>query len=283
MLQHERHSMLNEIAPNAFSIAYHYQRPPHPGDIVVAFSKQGILKAPGGSFYRFSDLEGLPAASCTHLCAVGSIAIYSCPENLLRELQPQAVALPVPRLRTLRPQWLAFALSTAAHLNHWYSTHRFCGACGSPNTMSPLERALICSQCGLTIYPRISPAVIIAIHDHERLLLTHYKDRPIKHWALVAGYVEAGETLEDTIHREVMEEVGLHVKNLRYVHSQPWGFSNSLLMGFFAELDGSDQAQVDNVELAEAVWFKRAELPELPHTLTLTNTLIEKFRQGKQG
>lgn len=271
--------MLNEIAPHNFSIAYHYQRQPHPGDILVAFSKQGLLKIPGGGFYRYSDLEGLPATSCTFLCAVGTIAIYSCPEDMLRARQPQAQALPVPRLRTMQPQWLAFALITAAHLNHWYSTHRFCGACGGPNQPSALERALVCPKCGLTIYPHISPAVIVAIHDGDRLLLTHYKDRPVKHWALVAGYVEVGETLEDTVHREVMEEVGLRVKNLRYVRSQPWGFSDSLLMGFFAELEGTDQVKVDNVELAEAVWFKREELPELPHTLTLTNTLIETFRQ----
>ena len=190
-----------------------------------------------------------------------------------------AAVLPLRRLRTYQPQWLAFAIATASHLAHWYRTHRFCGACAAPMRPSLKERALICSACGLTVYPRISPAVIVAIHSGERLLLTHNPGLPpAVRWALVAGYIEIGETPEDTVHREVAEEVGLKVKNLRYIQSQPWAFTQSLLLGYSAELEGSDEIKIDGVELDEARWFARQSLPPIPNTVTLTNTLITAFK-----
>ncbi|MBQ7567722.1 NAD(+) diphosphatase [bacterium] len=274
--------MLNEIAPNIFSNSYQYCRPPHPGDVIAAFTKQGVLKTPHGGFYRFSDLSGAPPEAFTHLIAVGNISVYCCDPELLQSLRPEAIALPLRRLRTYQPQWLAFAIATASHLAHWYRTNRYCGACAAPTQPSPKERALICTSCGFTKYPTISPAVIVAIHSGERLLLTHNPILPPSvRWALVAGYVEIGEALEDTVHREVAEEVGLKVKNLRYVCSQPWAFSRSLLMGFSAELDGPDTIKIDGVELDEARWFERGDIPPLPNTATLTNTLITAFKNKK--
>lgn len=147
---------------------------------------------------------------------------------------------------------------------------------------STQERALFCPKCGLIKYPDIHPAIIVAITDNDKILLTRYASRPYKKWSLVAGYTEFGETLENTIKREIMEEVGLKVKNIRYFKSQPWALSQSLLMGFFAELDGDNKIKLDKTELSEAVWFKREEIPVCDEVMSLTNTMIETFRKNMQ-
>ena len=139
---------------------------------------------------------------------------------------------------------------------------------------------MVCPACGNTVYPKICPAVIVAIHDGDRLVLTKYKDRPVKHYALVAGFNEIGESIEETVHREVLEETGLRVRNLRFYKSQPWVFTDTLLFGFFAELDGSDKITVQEDELSEAGWFHRSEIPEDRTHLSLTGEMMEQFRKG---
>ena len=116
---------------------------------------------------------------------------------------------------------------------------------------------MVCPECKNIEYPKISPAVIVAVTNGNRLLLSRYARGGYRNYALIAGFAEVGETLEDTVRREVMEEVGLKVKNIRYYKSQPWSFSDSLLVGFFAELDGDDTITLEEEELAEAVWFER--------------------------
>ena len=120
--------------------------------------------------------------------------------------------------RTAAPQWLSFAGITAHQLWHWYDSHVFCGHCGCPMVHSEKERMLQCPECGQTEYPKISPAVIVAVTDGDRLLMSRYRvsHNPYRSYALIAGFVEIGETFEDTVRREVMEEVGLKVKNIRY-------------------------------------------------------------------
>ena len=145
---------------------------------------------------------------------------------------------------------------------------------------SKIERAMVCPSCGNTVYPKICPAVIVAVHDGERLLLTRYKDRPIKHYALVAGFNEIGESIEETVHREVLEETGVRVKNLKFYKSQPWVFTDTLLMGFFCDLDGADEIRLQESELSVGVWVPRGELPEDTEKLSLTGEMIEQFRLG---
>jgi len=144
------------------------------------------------------------------------------------------------------------------------------------------ERARCCPNCGQTVYPKISPAVIVAVTDGDRLLLTRYANRPFKSYALVAGFNEVGESIEDTVRREVMEETGLHVGNLRFYRSQPWVFTDSLLMGFFADLQGDDRIRLQESELAEAGWFCRSELPTDHSEISLTGEMIERFRMGQE-
>ena len=146
------------------------------------------------------------------------------------------------------------------------------------------ERAMQCPSCGALSYPVICPSVIVAITDGDRLLLTKYAPSHSSHrsYALVAGYTEVGETLEQTVHREVMEEVGLKVKNLRYYKSQPWSFSGTLLFGFFCDVDGDDTLTVDHEELSMAQWVERDKIPDQGNNISLTKEMMMLFRDGKE-
>ena len=174
-----------------------------------------------------------------------------------------------------------FAGALGGQLNHWYRVHKFCSKCGAPLIRNQMERAMECPDCKEIFYPNISPSVIVAVTDGNRLLMTKYAGRAYKKYALVAGYVEAGESLEETVRREVMEEVGLKVKNIRYYKSQPWPFTSTLLAGFFAELDGSDEIHLQESELSEGVWFEREDIPVNESRLSLTNEMVEAFRNGR--
>ena len=174
-----------------------------------------------------------------------------------------------------------FAAAAGESLYRWYDSQKFCGRCGARMEKSTVERAMVCPHCKNTVYPKICPAVIVAVHDGDRLLLTRYRGRPFKKYALIAGFNEIGESIEDTVHREVMEEAGLRVKNLHFYKSQPWVFTDTLLMGFVCELDGSDRITVQESELAEASWHLRSELPQDHSYISLTGEMIEQFRLGK--
>ena len=140
---------------------------------------------------------------------------------------------------------------------------------------------MVCPACGNTVYPKICPAVIVAVCDGDRLLLTKYAGRNIKHYALVAGFAEIGESIENTVRREVMEEVGLELGELRFYKSQPWVFTDTLLMGFYARLSGSDQIRLQEDELSVGKWFHRSQLPEDHSGISLTGEMIETFRRGE--
>lgn len=187
-------------------------------------------------------------------------------------------------LRSAVPGWLGFAGITGYQIHTWYTDHTYCGRCGTKMHAPGNERAMQCPSCGALSYPVICPSVIVAITDGDHLLLTKYTPSHSSHrqYALVAGYTEVGETLEQTVHREVMEEVGLKVKNLRYYKSQPWSFSGSLLAGFYCDVDGDPSITLDREELSVAEWFDRASLPETPNLISLTGEMIECFRQGKE-
>ena len=132
------------------------------------------------------------------------------------------------------------------------------------------------------IYPRISPAVIVAVTDGDRILLTKYAGRGYTHYALIAGYTEIGETMEQTVQREVLEEVGLRVKNIRYYKSQPWGVDGNVLMGFYCDLDGDDAIRLDERELALAQWHHRHTIPVKDDRFSLTREMIRVFAEGKE-
>ena len=173
----------------------------------------------------------------------------------------------------------AFVAVTGLHLAAWYAANRYCGHCASPLAHSRTERALTCSNCGNVVYPRISPAIIVAVVNGDKLLMTRYAKGNYRRRALVAGFVEVGESAEETVAREVYEECGIHVKNVRYFASQPWGVSGSLMLGYFADLDGDPQTHLIDGELSWAGWVSRDEIEE-SDDYALGRKMVEAFRNG---
>ena len=188
-------------------------------------------------------------------------------------------------LRMAEPRWLAFAAVTGHHLAGWYRSNRYCGVCGHPTELVPTSREICCPACNNVIYPRINPAVIVGVLDpsHERMVFTKYAAAHERYanYALVAGFTEIGETFEQTVQREVAEEVGLTAGRVRYWADQPWPFSGSILAGFWCEAEGSCDLTVDHGELKSAVWLARDEVP-MPRrdTSSLTNAMITAFATG---
>ena len=180
----------------------------------------------------------------------------------------------------LYPKHYVFASYTAIHLIDWYEANRFCGKCGTKNEHSKSERALVCPNCGHTRYPRINPAVIVGVKNGDKLLLTKYKTG-FAHNALVAGFTEIGETMEETVEREVMEETGLKVKNIRYYKSQPWGIASDILLGYYCDVDGDDTITMDESELKYAQWVSREDIELQPLDYSLTNEMMKMFKENK--
>lgn len=189
---------------------------------------------------------------------------------------------PVRQLRQLQSKETCYAIMTAWHLYVWYRDNQYCGRCASPTVHDAAERMMRCPACGNMIFPKIAPAVIVAVTNGNRILLSKYAGRSYTHYALLAGYTEIGETLEQTVQREVMEEVGLRVKNIRYYKTQPWGVDGNVLMGFFCDLDGDDTIHIDANELAMAQWFEREEIPARDDGISITREMIRVFTEGKE-
>jgi len=164
----------------------------------------------------------------------------------------------------------------ASQIMYWDRTHQFCGRCGGPVRRSDTERAKVCTVCGLTNYPRISPAVIVAVIKEGQILLGHSERFKKGLYSVLAGFVEPGETFEECIRREIKEEVGIDVKNIRYFASQPWPFPDSLMVGFIAEYAGGEIC-VDGEELDDAGWFTPEALPEIPGRISISRSLIDWF------
>jgi len=185
-------------------------------------------------------------------------------------------------LRQLQSKEICYGIMTAWHLFNWYRSSQFCGRCGAKTVHDSLERMMRCQNCGNMIFPKIAPAVIVGVTDGDRILLSKYAGRAYAHYALIAGFTEIGETIEQTVHREVMEEVGLRVKNLRYYKSQPWGVDGNVLMGFYCDLDGEDTIHLDERELSVAQWHHRNALPIEDDGISLTREMIRVFGQGME-
>ena len=170
------------------------------------------------------------------------------------------------------------AVSRVREMTNWRRQHRFCGGCGTPMSFSDTDLALVCPQCGERYYPQIAPAVIVAItrNNRKELLLAHNKRFTDRTFGLVAGFVEAGESVEQAVRREIMEETGITVKNIRYLSSQPWPFPNSLMLAFEAEWE-SGEAKPDGSELVELGWFTKETLPTIPAPGSIAHKVITQF------
>lgn len=204
-------------------------------------------------------------------------------ENLMSYLEEQGLKCSIEHrnfFRQVHPNAVALASITGMHLNGWYNKNKYCGACGSDLLPDSKERMLRCPSCNNMVFPRINPAVIVAVTYEDKILVTKYRGREYKNLALIAGFNEIGESLEETVRREVMEEAGIKVKNIRYYKSQPWGFTDNILVGYFCEAEGSTEISMDEEELSMAKWIDRTELPQNIESLSLTWEMIEQWGRG---
>ena len=251
------------------------------GDHILIFSRKGVLCRLEDNALLLPTLAELGPAytDAKHLFTIDETGYY-----LYEGTAPETVDgwdyAPTRGLRDCRADEHLFAMAAGESLWRWYSANRFCGRCGGKMDHGTTERSQVCPDCGNTVYPKICPAVIVAVHDGDRLVLTKYRGRPFKKFALIAGFNEIGESIEDTVRREVLEEVGLKVKNLQFYKSQPWTFTDTLLMGFYAQLDGDDTITIEEDELSEGAWYHRSEIPQDYSPISLTGEMIEQFRRG---
>ena len=183
--------------------------------------------------------------------------------------------------RELYPQIgpeLFTVVGRALHICRWHQSWKFCPSCGAAMEDSKTERAKVCTACGRTDYPILSPAIIVAVSRGDTLLLAHNTRFPGFRHSIIAGFVESGESAEDAIRREVMEEVGIHVKNIRYFGSQCWPYPNSFMLGFTAEYE-SGEITPDGVEIDTAGWYTAADMPPIPAYGSISRLLIEDFKK----
>ncbi len=176
----------------------------------------------------------------------------------------------------LLPEDLFWVAGRAFQIKEWDRTHRFCSVCGEPVGDQKDERAKSCSRCGAVFYPRISPAVITAVTRGDEILLARSGRFPGAFYSVLAGFVEAGESLEECVHREIMEETGITVTDIRYFGSQPWPFPNSLMIGFTAR-HLSGEIVIDEKEIEDARWFRIGSLPEIPPGISIARKLIDWY------
>lgn len=280
--------MIQEISPYRFNNSY-ILRQPDENSVILLFQNNEILicskewskgevRYPLASELRDTGMEYryLFCISDVHYF-LGIIGNRNGSDRNFRGLE----FIGIDSLRGMLPKHQVFAGITGYQLFRWYRDNVFCGRCGKRLIHDDGSRMLKCKNCGNEIYPKISPGIIVGVINGDKLLLTKYAGRPYKKYALVAGFNEIGESLEETVKREVMEEVGLRVKNIRYYKSQPWANSGTMLSGYYADLEGSADITLEEEELAEAAWFSREEIQAVNEDYSLTNEMIVNFKEGR--
>jgi NAD+ diphosphatase len=276
--------MIQDIGPRIFDNIFR-NREAKPQDLFLSYQGDTVLVREDKDklwYPSFSDFGAeypnlIDAAQ--FLFTIDEINYYLVEQKGLDSLKGW-IYVTTGRFRTEPKYWRSFAGAIGWQLSRWYNNHLFCSRCSKSMKRSDKERMLYCEACGFQAYPTISPCVIVAVHDGNRLLLTKYAGREYTRHALIAGFVEIGESLEDAVHREVMEEVGLKVKNLKFYKSQPWPFTDTILAGFFAELEGDDGITIQEDELALGVWMNREDIPPDELKISLTGEMMEAFRTG---
>lgn len=267
--------MYQTIQPHHF---YNHYEPelPEKGDILLSYDGRNILLKNDMSFFHYEDIS--QDIQYRYLFKIDDTNFYLCD---LMFMHP--ISLDIQTMRSYQPKEYAFAAITGWHLYDWYRNNVFCGRCASKMIEDTKERAMRCPNCGNLVYPRINPVVIVAIkNDQDELLVTKYAHASYSKFALVAGFIEIGETSEEAAIREAKEETGLDITDLTFYKDQPWGFSSSLIFTYVAKAHGNQKITLEDHELKIAQWVTRNDTYVDPKDdASITSEMIHKYLEGE--
>ncbi len=276
--------MIQDIYPHRLRNDYLADRIMGEEDLILYFKDNSFLLKTKGDEYelpRKMDFNNtLERTSSTFLFTLNDIPCFLIWDKLNIEKR-EFIYKEIDFFRYTNQQEIAWASMVGFHLKNWYSQNKFCGKCGTKTKQKSDERALMCPNCNSIIYPKISPAVIVSIVCNDKILLARGANWPEDWYSCVAGYVDVGESLEEALIREVKEEVGVDIKNIRYYKSQPWPLSGSMMIGFVAEANDMQPIVIDGKEIVEAKWFNISDLPKFSSRISIAGEMIEKFEKGE--
>jgi NAD+ diphosphatase len=254
------------IADNSLWFLFHEQK-------IIVLSQNEETKIPE---YRILKEHGIVPQKFLYMGTYDSVHCYAYEVPTQNKIQSPFFSYPPLSLVNKIGEDLVWIAGLANQFIYWDRNHRYCGKCGKLTEDKTDERAKICPNCGQIYYPRLSPAIIVAVTKRDRILLAHSRRFPSRFYSVLAGFVEPGENLSECVQREVREEVGIEVKNIHYFGSQPWPFPDSLMIAFTAEY-ASGEIKADKSEIADAGWFKADNLPRVPPGISIARQLIDWF------
>lgn len=268
--------MINEIAPHKYDNSFKDIKPSI-GDFLICYKDGKVLLKRSFNHLEIPKYESI--VNGRHLFNIDDNKYFYTEYEDLYNLDDTYEFFESSILRTLEPRVDAYALVVGKHYSFFLNHARYCGCCGSKMVPSLVEFANTCPKCMNIKYPDIMPAIIVAVTYNDKLLLTKYAKGSYKNYALVAGYTEIGETLEECVKREVKEEVGLDIYDIKYYKSQPWGFSNTIMCAFIAKAK-NDNIILEEKELSEARFFSKDEIPFIENSISVGHELINGFKTG---
>ena len=273
---------MSERSRRHFEPGVDLHRRPGEDSLVFAFAGDRLVIREGHELPTHEELDALGAAADPiYLGRLGDLPCFAVPLESGLETGPGYTAAGLRELfGHLDPELHAVA-GRAFQVAEWFRTHAFCGRCGAATQPLEEERARRCEGCGALYFPRINPAVIMLVERGDRMLLAQNRSFRGGFYSVLAGFVEPGESLEDAVEREVREEVGFEVGDVRYFGSQPWPFPSQLMIGFVARHVSGEIALDAHGEIADAGWFGRGDrLPPLPGRFSIARRLIDHFLDG---
>ncbi len=271
--------MLHEIAPHKYNNDYSAKRPPVPKDVALYYDDSTVMMknhSAGRGCFTFEELEPQAMQEAEYIFSIDDTGYY------LLENAPQQKDLelyPISSCRELCGT-TAFAFVTGWQFYRFRKEHKFCSCCATPLERHAVDRAYQCPNCGFVCYPKFSPAILALVTDGDRCMLVRSR-RFSSSLSPVAGFVEVGESFEEAVEREVFEEAGIRVKDVRYIASQPWSYGDTIMIGFTAKLDGSEKLTPQQSELLDAGWYHRSELEDNRFRDSLGGQLVQWFKEGR--
>ena len=266
---------------NKFKIVSNTSKKSKAGDLYFTFFNGSILAKKEGNTINIPNLDEIKELNIQYeneffLGKIGTYACFVIEASLKFNLSENYKLIPLYEFGESIDEEVFLAAGRANQILNWDRTHRFCGKCGSKTENKKDELAKVCPSCNNVMYPVICPAIIVAVTKGDKILLAHNRGFKNNRYSLIAGFVEAGEDLKSTVKREVFEEVGIKIKNIKFHMSSPWSFPNSLMIGFFAEYE-SGEINVDGNEIVHADWFTKESFPNIPQKFTLARKIIDEF------